>query len=254
MNMKGTTVIYKNLSHAMHQEFKVSHDFLWGTKGLKTIQNWSQAWNGAAGEKLKVIKSSRSGCEFKAGFSVGCWAFTRWQGDRVRFMAGERCSECEGRAELLWNRVCVNFSLKSTLQIWEKEKISLCSISLYRLIPPNFWSDFSYSFAVFSSLSHSTCFSPLKCSSGVFPAWGCFSLLDWTIFWFLFEFQGTTNEMAVSNPRNRTGFRSFLTPFIPSKWMPEPQMPHSPPPAISEVLRALLVLLLLWRGLWAHSL
>lgn len=127
MNMKGTTVIYKNLSHAMHQEFKVSHDFLWGTKGLKTIQNWARHGTWAVGEKLKVIKSSRSGCGVQSrvlGWVLGVYKVTRGQS---QVHGWERCSECEGRAELLWI-VCVkNFSLKSTLQIWEKEK-SLCSI------------------------------------------------------------------------------------------------------------------------------
>ena len=79
MNMKGITVIYKNLSHTIHPEFEVSHDFLSGTNCLKTNQNWSQAWNGASGEKLKVTKSSRSGCELTAGFSIKCWVFARWQ-------------------------------------------------------------------------------------------------------------------------------------------------------------------------------
>ena len=107
--------------------------------------------------------------------------------------------------------VCVNFSLKSTLEIWEKEKNS----PYFCLIPPDFWSDFSYSFAVFSSLSHSTCFSPLKYSSGVFPAWGYFSLLDWIIFWFLFKFKGNHQwDGSFETTWDRTDFKSFLISFF----------------------------------------
>lgn len=49
------------------------------------------------------------------------------------FTAGEHCGECEERAGLLRNRACVKFSLKSTLEISEKEKNSFLTVSQFFL-------------------------------------------------------------------------------------------------------------------------
>ena len=220
-----------------------------------------------------MTRSSRSGCEFTAGFSIKCWVFSRWQRTESRswlestLVSVRREQNCCGIM-----CVCKFFLKVYSGNLGEGEKLSL-----FCLIPPDFWSDFSYSFAVFSSLSHSTCFSPLKYSSGVFPAWGYFSLLDWTIFWFLFKFKGNHQwDGSFETTWDRTDFKSFLISFFffsflkfnlilfyfstlqycigfaKDTWTKDATLstPSHLPGVISEVLCALLVSFLPWRGCW----